>query len=87
MPTTRRQFAAQTMAGALPVRAAAPGPRVQAEEEVCTFVPADTGAGPRWAYGAPGIVREGDTVFLAGLDTWRLFTPSTRMRPPGISAR
>lgn len=69
MQTSRRRFAAQTLAGALPLRASAPGPRVEAEEEVYTFVPADNGAGPLWASGAPGMVRAGDTVFLTGLDT------------------
>ena len=33
------------------------------------FDPADNGAGPLWDYGAPGVVRQGDTVFAAGLDT------------------
>jgi hypothetical protein len=72
----RRQFSGGLAASALslvPLPGAdardAPTPRVEIEEPVYEFTPPDNGAGPLWAYGAPGLVRRGNTVFAAGLET------------------
>jgi hypothetical protein len=65
--TSRRAFTGGIL-GAAAARAAS-GPRVVAEETIYDYTPADNGAGPLWDYGAPGLVRRGDAVFAAGLDT------------------
>ncbi|MBI2297985.1 MAG: hypothetical protein HYU66_03375 [Armatimonadetes bacterium] len=44
-------------------------PRVEGEEQVYTYSPANNGAGPLWCYGATCVVRHGDDVFAAGLET------------------
>lgn len=44
-------------------------PAVEIEEEVYRFVPADNGAGPTWCFGAPILVRMGETLFASGLET------------------
>ncbi len=50
-------------------RFAAVEPVVEVEEEVYNFVPADNGAGPTWCFGAPILVRAGETLFATGLET------------------
>ena len=42
---------------------------VEIEEEVYRFVPADNGAGPMWSRGSTSLVRCGELVFAAGLET------------------
>lgn len=64
---TRRAFTAGVVGSA--AASAAAGLRVIAEELIYEYTPANNGAGPLWDYGAPGIVRDGDVVFAAGLDT------------------
>lgn len=44
-------------------------PRVELEEDVYTYTPADNGAGPMWCHGSTCIVRTGDHVFASGLET------------------
>ncbi len=44
-------------------------PRVEIEEEVYTYEPADNGAGPMWCHGNTSIVRMGDEVYASGLET------------------
>jgi hypothetical protein len=44
-------------------------PRVEAEEEVYRYEPADNGAGPMWCHGSTCLVRIGDRVFASGLET------------------
>ncbi len=44
-------------------------PRVEVEEEVYTYQPANNGAGPMWCHGNTSIVRYGDTVFASGIET------------------
>lgn len=82
-PTSRRTFLVRggmTVAGSLMaamslpyVHAAGdyttPRPAVEVEEEVYHFVPADNGAGPTWCFGAPILVRLGETLFATGLET------------------
>lgn len=50
----------------------APGelnPVVEVENEVYSYSPANNGAGPMWCMGNTSIVRHGDRVFAAGLET------------------
>lgn len=42
---------------------------VEAEEDVCTFVAANNGAGPMWSYGSTCLARVGREVFISGLET------------------
>jgi hypothetical protein len=62
--------------------------RVEVEEEVYRYEPANNGAGPLWCHGSTCIVRIGETVFVTGLETladaaplnncrWMLFQRST----------
>jgi hypothetical protein len=44
-------------------------PVVEVEEEVYRYVPADNGASPTWCFGAPILVRMGETLFASGLET------------------
>lgn len=44
-------------------------PVVELEETVYSFEPANNGAGPMWCSGSTCIVRHGQTVFAAGLET------------------
>lgn len=44
-------------------------PRVEIEEDVYTFTPANNGAGPMWCSGSTCLVRIGDRVFASGLET------------------
>jgi hypothetical protein len=52
------------------VRGADPeGVRVEAEEDVYTFAPANNGAGPMWCAGSTCLVRVGDDLFASGIET------------------
>jgi len=44
-------------------------PRVEVEEEVYRYEPANNGAGPMWCRGNTCVVRAGDRVFASGLET------------------
>jgi hypothetical protein len=57
---------------------------VEVEDVVTQYVSPNNGAGPLWCYGAPLLVRQGDTVFVSAMETgedtpplcntrWRLF--------------
>ena len=43
--------------------------RVEVEEEVYRYEPANNGAGPLWCHGSTTLVRLGETVFATGLET------------------
>jgi len=45
------------------------GIKVEAEETVYKYEPADNGAGPMWSHGNTCIVRKGDQVVVSGLET------------------
>jgi hypothetical protein len=50
-------------------------PKVEVEEEVYRFVPAQNGAGPMWCHGSTSIVRIGDKVYASGIETvpeWKI---------------
>lgn len=66
---TRREICAALLAASTGAAGTAREPQVEVEDLVYEYTPADNGAGPLWDYGAPGIVRLGDTVFVPGLDT------------------
>jgi hypothetical protein len=42
---------------------------VEVEENVYSYTPADNGAGPMWCHGSTSLVRVGDEVYAAGLET------------------
>ena len=42
---------------------------VEVEEQVCSFEPADNGAGPLWCHGSTVVARHGNEVYVAGLET------------------
>lgn len=44
-------------------------PRVEVQEDLYQYTPADNGAGPLWCSGSTSIVRNGDQVFASGLET------------------
>lgn len=44
-------------------------PKVEVEENLYTYEPADNGAGPLWCYGSTCLVRVGQDVFASGLET------------------
>lgn len=44
-------------------------PKVEIEEDVYTYEPADNGAGPMWCAGSTCLVRIGERVFASGLET------------------
>lgn len=44
-------------------------PRVTAESAIYDYQPADNGAGPLWCFGSTVIVRQGQQVFVTGLET------------------
>ncbi|MGC9319520.1 MAG: hypothetical protein ACP5KN_15925, partial [Armatimonadota bacterium] len=46
-----------------------PAPVVEAEEDVCTYEPADNGADPLWCRSCTCLVRIGDRLFASGLET------------------
>ena len=55
-------------------------PKVEIEEEVYAYEPANNGAGPTWCSGAPALVRLGDTLFAPGLETLPDFPPLHNVR-------
>lgn len=42
---------------------------VEVEEAICTFEPADNGAGPLWCHGSTVVARRGDEVYAVSLET------------------
>jgi hypothetical protein len=44
-------------------------PSVEVEEIVSHYVSPNNGAGPLWCYGAPLLVRQGDSVFVSAMET------------------
>jgi len=44
-------------------------PKVELEETVYQYTPANNGAGPMWCSGSTCLVRIGDTIFASGLET------------------
>jgi hypothetical protein len=44
-------------------------PRVELEEDVYTYEPANNGAGPMWCHGSTCLVRTGERVLATGLET------------------
>ena len=55
-------------------------PAVEVEEGVYTYAPADNGAGPLWCYGSTCLVRIGEDVFAAGLETLKDRKPLNNCR-------
>ena len=55
-------------------------PRVEAEEEVYSYQPANNGAGPMWCGGSTCLVRVGDAVFASGLETLKGHKPLNNCR-------
>ena len=51
------------------------GIKVETEETVYKFEPADNGAGPMWCHGNTCIVRYGDKVIVSGLETLQEVKP------------
>ena len=43
--------------------------RVEAEEEIYAFKPANNGAGPMWCHGSTCLARAGDQLFASGIET------------------
>ncbi len=66
---SRTRCAALVLLAAPCVFGADLAPRVEAEEVVFTYTPADNGAGPMWCHGNTCIVRVGEQVFASGLET------------------
>ncbi len=46
-----------------------PDPKVEAEDVVYTFLPADNGAGPMWCSGSTCLIRMGKEVYASGIET------------------
>ena len=44
-------------------------PRVEVEEDVYRYEPANNGAGPMWCFGNTCVVRAGQRVWVSGLET------------------
>jgi hypothetical protein len=55
-------------------------PRVEVEERIYTYEPANNGAGPLWCYGSTCLVRVGDDVFASGLETLKGAQPLNNVR-------
>lgn len=55
-------------------------PKVEVEETVYAFKPAQNGAGPMWCAGSTSLVRAGDKVFAAGLETLEGVPPLNNCR-------
>ncbi|MDM8005485.1 MAG: hypothetical protein QUV05_04955 [Phycisphaerae bacterium] len=55
-------------------------PRVDVEEIVTSYTPADNGAGPLWCYGSTTIVRRGDEVFVSAIETGNNVPPLCNTR-------
>jgi len=56
-------------------------PRVEVEEEVYHYKPANNGAGPMWCHGNTCVVRMGDWVFASGLETISAAKPLNNCLP------
>lgn len=69
-------------AGSPALAAARPAPqvRVDAEEDVYSYAPADNGAGPMWCGGSTCLVRIGQDVFASGLETLKAAKPLNNCR-------
>ena len=61
--------AAVVALGASSLCAAGLAARVEAEEVVFSYTPADNGAGPMWCHGSTCIVRAGEHLFASGIET------------------
>lgn len=55
-------------------------PRVDVEEIVTSYTPANNGAGPLWCYGSTTIVRRGDEVFVSAIETGKDVPPLCNTR-------
>lgn len=55
-------------------------PRVEVEEIVTAYTPANNGAGPLWCYGAPLIARRGEDVFVSTIETGKDVPPLCNTR-------
>ena len=55
-------------------------PAVEVEEGIYTYEPANNGAGPLWCYGSTCLVRIGEDVFAAGLETLKDRKPLNNCR-------
>ena len=51
-----------------------------AEEMICTYEPANNGAGPLWCHGSPTIVRDGNRVFATVPETGKDARPLCNTR-------
>ena len=69
-------------AGSPVLAAARPAPqvRVDAEEDVYSYAPADNGAGPMWCGGSTCLVRIGQDVLASGLETLKAAKPLNNCR-------
>jgi len=54
--------------------------RVESEEEVYKYLPADNGAGPMWCHGSSSIVRTSEKVYASGLETVPEWLPLNNCR-------
>jgi len=84
LPTAMLAMAIPSALGAV-AQAQPLQPRVEVEEDVYTYEPANNGAGPMWCAGSTCLVRIGDRLFASGLEMipgiqplnnvrWLLFT-------------
>jgi hypothetical protein len=55
-------------------------PTVEIEEDVCSYEPANNGAGPMWCRGSTCLVRIGEGVFASGLETLKDAQPLNNCR-------
>lgn len=69
MPQTIPPTLIALLATTIVTHAAALAPVVEVEEDVYSYTNADNGAGPMWCHGSTSLVRVGERVFAAGLET------------------
>lgn len=55
-------------------------PRVEVEEVVTAYTPANNGAGPMWCYGSTTIARRGEEVFVSVIETGKDVPPLCNTR-------
>jgi len=55
-------------------------PRVEVEEVVTSYVPANNGAGPMWCYGSTTIACRGEEVFVSAIETGKDVPPLCNTR-------
>ena len=67
MSSTRRAVIMLAAVCGLMTQSSAVRPRVEVEEDVYRYEPANNGAGPMWCGGSTCLVRIGETVFASGL--------------------